>query len=195
MQTTWKDDRLSFCYATVDDIEDFAAMLAKDTVCEHVAFGPNSREETAGFFKPLIVPMQESISCGERPANHVFTLRDATDGRFVGQCASIAAAFSRDHYQIGFQLDDAWWTLGLGTRACEFLLHFGFGVLGADRLSAECLATNAGSTRILEKCGFALEGRQRRQFFSRDQHHDQLLFGLLREDVTADLEALAKRYR
>ncbi len=47
-----------------------------------------------------------------------------------------------------------------GTRK-QFLLHFGFGVLGADRLSAECLATNDGSTRILETCGFKLEGRQR----------------------------------
>jgi RimJ/RimL family protein N-acetyltransferase len=195
MQTDWKDDVLSFRYATVEDIDDYATMLAKHTVCEHVFFGPNSRDETAGFFEPLISPMQASIREGERPVNHVFTLRDAADGRFVGQCASIAVAFARDHYQIGYQIDDTWWRRGLGSRACEFLLHFGFGVLGADRLSAECLATNAGSTRILEKCGFTREGRQRRQFFARDQHHDQLLFGLLREDVAVDLEALAGRYR
>jgi ribosomal-protein-alanine N-acetyltransferase len=195
MRTTWKDDTLCFSYATVEDIDEYATMLAKDTVCEHVVFGPNSREETLGFFEPLIVPMQESIKSGERPGNHVFTLRAAADNRFVGQCASMTSAFARDHYQIGYQLDDGWWRAGLGTRVCEFLLHFGFGLLGADRLSAECLASNAGSIRILETCGFTLEGRQRRQFFSRGRHHDQLLFGLLREDVAVDLAALAERYR
>ena len=46
MQTDWKDDVLSFRYATVEDIDDYATMLAKHTVCEHVFFGPNSRDET-----------------------------------------------------------------------------------------------------------------------------------------------------
>jgi hypothetical protein len=120
MRTSWSDDRLRCASVTVDDIQDFAGMLAKDTVCEHVVFGPNSPDETVGFFEPLIVPMQESLGHGKRPANHGFILRDATDGRFVGP---------------------------------------------------------------------------RRRLFARVAHHDRLLHGPLREDVTVDLDALAERYR
>lgn len=195
MQTNWTDDNLTFGYSTLEDLEPFSTMLAKERVCEHVFFGPNSHEETLGFFQPLLEPMCQAISAGRRPDVHVFTIRRVDDDRFLGQCALIPVMFARDHYQIGFQLEDHAWRQGIGTRACEFLLQFGFRILGADRLGAECLASNAGSRRILEKCGFQQEGHQRRQFHARGAYHDQLLFGLLREEVGLDLDALGERFQ
>ncbi len=194
MKTTWTDGVLRYSYTELDDLELFAAMLAKETVCEHVFFGPNSREMTMGFFEPLVQPMCASLARGEAPQGHVFTLRRADDDEFVGQCAVLPVAFGRDHYQIGYQIDDPFWRQGIGTRAAEFAVHHGFRTLRTDRLSADCLSSNLGSERILTRCGFRREGHQRRQFWARGAYHDQLLFGLLREEVTLDLEALAARY-
>lgn len=194
MKTSWTDGELRYSYSELDDLELFVELLAKDSVCEHVFFGPNSREMTLGFFEPLVKPMCASLERGEAPEAHVFTLRRAADDSFVGQCAVIPVAFGRDHYQIGYQIDEPFWRQGIGTRAAEFTLHHGFGTLGADRLSADCLSSNAGSVRILTKCGFKQEGHQRRQFWARGAYHDQRLFGLLREEVTLDLGELAARY-
>lgn len=72
---------------------------------------------------------------------------------------------------------------GYGTEACEFLVYYAFTILGAFRLNGDCAAGNTGSVRVMEKCGFVREGRQRRYWHARGGYHDRLLFGLLREDL------------
>ena len=35
----------------------------------------------------------------------------------------------------------------------------------------------------MEKCGFSVEGRRRKYWYSRCRYHDQVLYGLLKEDL------------
>lgn len=64
------------------------------------------------------------------------------------------------------------WSLN-GARA---LFRQVFGVLGHDRISARCLASNVRNIRVLERIGFCIEGRKR----LRDGDH--ILFGMFREE-------------
>lgn len=189
----WIDNDLVWEYSTLDDIDDFAGMLGKESVCEHLFFGVQTPEETREYFSPLIEPMQEALAAGEVPDNHLFTIR-RTDGGFVGQCALVSVAFAGGNYVIGYQLDEPWWRRGYGTRACEFIVWYGFDVLDARRLSGDCVATNTGSARIMERCGFRPEGVHRRYYTLRGNPCDNLLFGLLDDELTLDLSELRTRF-
>jgi ribosomal-protein-alanine N-acetyltransferase len=182
----WIENDLTWSYATLEDLDEIAAMLAKPSVCEHVYFGPNTSEETRDYFEPLVKPMQEALATGETPDAHIFTIRSSDDGSFVGQCALVSVAFGTGNFTIGYQFDEPAWGRGYGSRACEFLVWYGFDVLDARRLSGDCLATNAASARIMEKSGFTPEGALREYYLVDGEPRDNLHFGLLRSEVGDD---------
>ena len=195
MHRTWTDGVLRFSYAEPDELGDVARMLAKERVCEHVYFGPNSPEETRQYFMPLLEPMQASLRSGETPENHVFTIRKVDNSTFVGNCALLPVIFGAGNYTIGYQLDDVHWRKGYGMRACEFVIWYGFVQLQARRLSGDTLVSNVGSARIMEKCGFTREGVRKSYYVAGQRVRDDLLFGLLREDGGIDLEEMTSRFR
>ena len=125
---------------------------------------------------------------------HVFTIREAHNTEFIGECALLPVMFGDGNYTIGYQLDEPYWGRGYGTRACEFIIWYGFFKLGARRLSGDTLGSNVGSARIMEKCGFTKEGMQSRYYLARGQVHDNVLFGLLREELTFDLDEMTSRF-
>lgn len=195
MRRTWSDGRIRLTYATVDDLDDIAGMLARPEVCEHVYFGPNTEAETRAYFEPMIAAMAEALTRGEDPPLHIFTIRAAADGAFAGECALIPVLYGEGNFTIGYQLVPERWGQGFGTAACRFLIWFGFAVLGARRLSGDTLASNRGSIRIMESHGFAREGTQRGYYNARGEVRDNVLFGLLRDDVTVDLDAVGADFR
>ncbi|MCG8418002.1 MAG: GNAT family N-acetyltransferase [Proteobacteria bacterium] len=199
MNSAWTDGELWFSYTQLEEIDEIGQMLAKESVCEHMFFGPNTLEETRDYFLPLVQPMQDAVDQGELPGAHVFTIRRPAarpdDRAFVGQCAALPVAYGRGNYVIGYQLDEPFWGQGYGTRACLFLIWYCFDVLAAHRLSGDCLASNPGSARIMEKCGFQREGAQRHYYHSRGRLHDILLYGLLRGELTRDLGQLRTQFR
>lgn len=72
---------------------------------------------------------------------------------------------------------------GYGTDAARTLLRYGFGHLDLYRVTAKIAAYNAAAQRALEKCGFALEGRERHAMFCAGQRWDRLNYGLLRGEL------------
>jgi ribosomal-protein-alanine N-acetyltransferase len=158
-------------------------MLARESVCEWLFFGPNTDEITREYFPPLIEAIEKACQEGQVPESPVFTIREKESEAFVGQCALLPVDFSPGAYLVGYQIDEPWWRGGYGTEACEFLVYYAFTILGAFRLNGDCAAGNTSSVRVMEKCGFVREGRQRRYWHARGGYHDRLLFGLLREDL------------
>lgn len=156
---------------TEQDIPCVAAMLAKEKVCRYLFFGPNTEEETDSYFSHLLV---------SGLADNVFAIR--IGGRFAGYCGLLPVEYSPGNYEVGYILDDMFWGRGLGNAVCRFMVGYGFGELGASRLSAGCFGDNAASRRILEGCGFKQEGLRRNFWIKNGVAHDEMLFGLLRED-------------
>jgi RimJ/RimL family protein N-acetyltransferase len=71
---------------------------------------------------------------------------------------------------------------GYGTDATVTLLRFGFKHLGLYRVTAAVAEYNSGAQRILEKCGFVQEGRERQAIYSGGRRWDRLVYGLLRTE-------------
>jgi RimJ/RimL family protein N-acetyltransferase len=92
--------------------------------------------------------------------------RDPKNGTF-----SFGVAVYRDHRGHGYAVD-----------AVRILLKYGFWEQRYQKCNSVCLHTNDASIRLHEKLGFTEEGRIRRNCFSNGQYHDDVLFGMTREE-------------
>lgn len=71
---------------------------------------------------------------------------------------------------------------GYGTEAVKIIIDYGFNNLGIERITANTLEQNEGAQRSLEKCGFILEGRERKAVYFAGNRWDRLNYAILREE-------------
>lgn len=74
------------------------------------------------------------------------------------------------------------WGLGYGHQAVGQAADYAFGVLDLDRITAEVIAGNTRSVRLLESAGFRREGVLRESICRDGRRVDELVFGLLRHE-------------
>ncbi len=74
---------------------------------------------------------------------------------------------------------------GYGYDALRAAAQWAFDHLNLHRLELSVDPENAPARRIYEKVGFALEGTRRGHHFQRGAYYDELIMGLLREDLDA----------
>lgn len=73
------------------------------------------------------------------------------------------------------------------TEALRAVTEYGFERMSLDLISATCYPDNARSRRVLEKCGFAYEGRlHRAELLWNGEVRDHLLFYLPHEVLQAN---------
>lgn len=73
---------------------------------------------------------------------------------------------------------------GVGTKACQLLVNFGFGRVNLERIWLGTAAGNLAAQRCFEKAGFLVEGLLRRDLY-RDGWHDNYRMAILREEWEA----------
>lgn len=71
---------------------------------------------------------------------------------------------------------------GYGQQALRLILDYGFTHLGMERITANTLDINIGAQKSLEKCGFLLEGRERKAVYFHSEMHDRLRYAILKEE-------------
>jgi ribosomal-protein-alanine N-acetyltransferase len=59
--------------------------------------------------------------------------------------------------EVGFGMIKEFWGKGIGTEAARGWLRYGFETVGLNRIVGVAVPENAGSRRILEKCGMRYE--------------------------------------
>ena len=84
--------------------------------------------------------------------------------------------------EVGYWLGVRYWNRGLTSAALRTITVYGFETLGLERIFALPFATNGGSVRVLEKVGYAREGRLRRSAIKDGTVVDQFLYAAIRED-------------
>ena len=71
-------------------------------------------------------------------------------GRFVGWLSFHEAGFTPGDYELGYRLQRWAWGRGYATEGCRALIVHGFTELGVRRVSAETMAVNTRSRRVME---------------------------------------------
>ena len=84
--------------------------------------------------------------------------------------------------EIGYYVDPEHWGNGYATEAVALLVGYAFDERRLHKLSADVLADNEASARVLEKVGFEREGVRREHAFAGGEHVDVLNYGLVVDD-------------
>jgi RimJ/RimL family protein N-acetyltransferase len=108
---------------------------------------------------------------GEQVGGISLHSRDEKNGLF-----SFGVVVDRQHRRRGYAED-----------AVIILLKYGFWEKRYQKCNSACVDMNEGSIKLHQKLGFLQEGRRRRQLFLSGEHHDEILFGLTREEFAAHL--------
>ena len=108
----------------------------------------------------------------------------AVDGEVLGSIRlhSINHADKRANIAIGI-LNTAELGKGLGSEAMRVLACYAFDTLGLHRLTSRVLAFNERAIAAYKKVGFVEEGRERESALIGQNWQDDLIMGLLSQDL------------
>jgi len=106
-------------------------------------------------------------------ANNAVTKVIEYEGEFVGSIGIHPQAGWRSHIaEIGYWIGEEYWGKGLATLALKIMTEFAFSNPALKKLYAPVLGANGGSKRVLEKCGYVLEGVFKKEVYKDGQYHD-----------------------
>jgi ribosomal-protein-alanine N-acetyltransferase len=78
--------------------------------------------------------------------------------------------------ELGYWLGEEFWRRGVMTEVVSAFVHYCFKEFLLHRIFAKAFSNNLGSVRVLEKAGFAFEGRLRKNVVKDGQILDSLLY-------------------
>ncbi|MDR3405661.1 MAG: GNAT family N-acetyltransferase [Chthoniobacter sp.] len=122
------------------------------------------------------------IASGGKPESHfAITIDDEVVGGIGLHMGDPERRGVCDHCaEIGYWLGESFWGRGIVSEALVALTEWAFTELGVVRLYAPVFARNAASARILEKAGYAFEGRLHARYFRDGEFIDGLLYAKVR---------------
>jgi ribosomal-protein-alanine N-acetyltransferase len=104
------------------------------------------------------------------------------DGQPAGWITLVVSNWEHGLAEVGYALSTVFQSRGVMSEALAMLLDDLFHNTLLERIEARCAVENLGSQRVLEKSGFAREGRLSGYFKLRGRRVDNYLYALLRED-------------
>lgn len=78
--------------------------------------------------------------------------------RLVGMCGFLWWEAATGRTEWGMSLASSHWNRGIMSQVLPRAVAYAFDVLDVSRIEATVMVGNAASARVLEKCGFRLEG-------------------------------------
>ena len=164
---------------TDDDYETTQVYASNPNVVRHMAWGPNSPDETRDF-----LGRAQATATASPRTDFEFAIveRGVEANRHVGGCGVMGRRLVHCEYEVGYCLAEHAWGRGLVSEAVTLMLGFAFGEMGAHRLYACIDPANTASQNVVEKAGFRLEGRQRRDTLIEGEWRDSLIYALVSDE-------------
>ena len=167
--------RLSFRDFEPDDVSDVYEYTSDPVVCQFSTWGPNTLEQTTDWVTAAARAPLEA----DRDA---YSLAAVVNGKTIGSVGIWITDPHDCNGELGYTFHRDYWGHGYASEAAAMLLNFGFTSLGLERITATCHPENQASIRVLEKNGFAVEGRLRSHRLVRGQRRDSMLYSILRSE-------------
>ncbi len=162
----------------------FKQMITKDSEVVH---GFASDPDVSRFIGwPLTRSLEETKDYVEKmirrdeSGSHIYAnIIDKSTNELIGTAMVFNFDEAAKHAEIGYVFHKDVWGRGFCTETVKLICDFAFNELGLHKLHAQVNAANIGSSRVLEKNGFELEGRLRDYHFVDGQYYDSLFYGKL----------------
>jgi ribosomal-protein-alanine N-acetyltransferase len=172
-------DRIILRDQVADDLDAMHQWLGDPETSCFLSWATRSREET-------LLHLAEGIREQSKEARQKYylTMVLKSDGAVIGDAGIDVKKRGPGggEGEIGFFLIKRYWGRGYATEAARLVIDYGFSQLGLHRITASCLAANAASERVMQKCGMVKEGVLRKSDFRLGEWQDRSIYSILREE-------------
>ncbi|MGR6501812.1 GNAT family N-acetyltransferase [Shewanella sp. Koi 1] len=101
---------------------------------------------------------------------------------FIGLTGLHCHSVEEQRAEVGYLLAHAGQGKGYATESLQAVVDWACLSLSVHKLVGHCAKDNIGSARVMEKCGFQLEGVFRQHFKIGDEWLDESAYGLLADE-------------
>lgn len=169
-----RTDRLRLREFSLEDETQLLPFARKPEQLRYMLFSLANADEVTSFLAHAI----RQIDAKPRQEYHL-VMEDAADSSFVGSVALMIEPDAPSSAELGYWLHESQWGKGYAAEASRAIVDYGFASLGLHRIWGKCHVDNAGSARVMEKCGMTLEGTIREHVWLRDHFRSSFLYSIL----------------
>jgi ribosomal-protein-alanine N-acetyltransferase len=144
---------IAFRQIEISDIPDWYRYLSIPRAVEQTSWTLQSADD--------LKPAMASYDSNEESSPIRFAVSQKPNGKIIGTAGFHSISTPHRTAEIAYDFAPEYWGRGLATACCNALVEWGFAQRNYVRIQATTLETNAASVRVLEKCGFVLEGKMR----------------------------------
>lgn len=160
-----------------DDIAGLFAYASSPNVGPNAGWKPHaSLEESAMIIEEVFMP------------HKVWSIREKETGKVVGSIGLEPDRRREDvaSMEMGYSLAEEAWGKGYMTEAAKAVIDYAFQEYNLVALGICTGPENKRSQRVIEKCGFVYEGRQRKGYhLFNGIDRDNLMYSIIREEWEA----------
>lgn len=114
------------------------------------------------------------------PNSKIFAI--IIDGKPVGSIGlHLQTDILRKNAEIGYWLGEHYWGKGIITQAIPQMIDYGFKNMDIIRIFARIFGTNKASQKVVEKCGFKLEGKYDKTLYKNEEYLDELIYAIRKQ--------------
>lgn len=171
----FETEKLILRRITKKDAEDMYEYAKNPEVSKFLTWSPH---ESLFYTKGYIKFLQKKYRSGEY---HDWGIEFKENSKFIGTCGF--STFDPDNLkaEIGYVLNPDYHGMGIATEAVKAVIEYSFDNLGLHRLEARTVEENTASEKVLEKCGFTLEGTFKDELFLKGEFKSIRHYAILNE--------------
>ncbi|HAQ39693.1 MAG TPA: hypothetical protein DCM73_01915 [Clostridiales bacterium] len=172
-----ESDNLILKEYTKSNLIDFYKLKSEEKVWKYSTFNPIKKLEDA------VASLEEHVNKYKKThfIHHAIFLKDSLT--FIGEAGILSYNQNVDRCTVGYNLLPEYWNKGYATEIVRSLLEYSFCYLKCERVEAIVMKDNGASCRVLEKCGFKLEGILRNFTKLANEYKDVCFYAKLSSDI------------
>lgn len=115
-----------------------------------------------------------------------FIIVNNSKNKIAGGCCLEQIDWNKKEANVGYWIRTSETRQGLATKACYFLLHYGFQKLGLEQINVIPSVENIASVKVAEKLPFEKRVMVKNGFKIRNQISDALVFTITKKSLTKE---------
>lgn len=112
-----------------------------------------------------------------------FAIADSKTNQMIGTIGLSGYSATHRRIELSYDLSQNFWRKGIMSKAIRAVANEAYTRWSINRIEANVAFKNIASQKLLEKCGFHLEGILRQHRFYKEKYYDICFFSLLKSDL------------
>ncbi|MEK2606289.1 GNAT family protein [Burkholderia arboris] len=156
------------------DLDAWYAYLSNPDVFHHTSWNLRTPDD--------LLPLFDNIESADPDSIRRLAIVDTASGTLAGTIGLHTVSTVNRSAEIAYDLAPSHWGRGIASAVCEAVTAWAFTNEGFMRMQAVVLTGNAGSARVLQKCGYRYEGLLRAYKMVRGTPGDFAMYARLATD-------------